>query len=115
MCLLNLAAALQTRFKRVGSIEDLDRAIQMNEQAIQFTALDYPHRAMYLNNLGNALQEKFEKIGSMADLDHAIEVKEEAVKSNQLIIVIIRCISTVWVSHWKSDSRKQDRWLTWIV
>ena len=62
-------------------MDDLDRAIATQEQAIQLIPVDHSARAMYLNNLGNALQRRFETTGSMDDLDHAIVTKEQAVQS----------------------------------
>ena len=49
-----------------------DRAIVINEQAVESTPVDHPNRAGRLNNLGNALQSRFERTGSMDDLDRAI-------------------------------------------
>ena len=57
MYLNNLGNALQSRFERTGSMDDLDRAITTNEQAVASTPDDHPNRAMYLNNLGIALAE----------------------------------------------------------
>ena len=62
-------------------MEDLDRAIVTNEQAVESTPDDHPDRAMYLNNLGIALQSRFERTGSMEDLDRAIVTNEQAVES----------------------------------
>ena len=75
------AIALQRRFERTGSMDDLDRAIRTNEQAVASTPDDHPNRGMYLNNLGNALQSRFERTGSMDDLDRAITTNEQAVAS----------------------------------
>ena len=62
-------------------MDDLDRAIVTNEQAVESTPDDHPDRAMYLNNLGSALQSRFERTGSMDDLDRAIVTNEQAVES----------------------------------
>ena len=78
----NLGVALQTRFERIGSIEDLDRAIVTNEKAVETAPDGHPNRAMYLNNFGNALQIRFERTGSMDDLGHAIMANKQAVESN---------------------------------
>ena len=63
-------------------MDDLDRAIVINEQAVESTPVDHPNRAIYLNNLGIALQSRFERTGSMDDLDRAITTNEQAVKSD---------------------------------
>src|SRR5438046_267929 len=78
----NLGNALQRRFKRTGSIEDLDRAIVTREQAVESTPDDHPDHAGMLSNLGIALQSRFKRTGSLEDLDRAIETKEQALKSD---------------------------------
>jgi hypothetical protein len=37
-------------------MDDLDRAMVMNEQAVKTMPYDHPYRAICLNNLGSALQ-----------------------------------------------------------
>ena len=59
-------------------MDDLDRAIATNEQAVESTPVDHPNRAGTLNNLGTALQSRFERTGSMDDLDRAIVTNEQA-------------------------------------
>ena len=80
-CLNNLGNALQSRFERTGSMDDLNRAITTNEQAVASTPEDHPNRACNLNDLGNALQSRFERTGSMDDLNRAITTNEQAVAS----------------------------------
>ena len=62
-------------------MEDLDRAIRTNEDAVDSTPNDHPSRAICLNNLGNTLHRRFERTGSIDDLDRAIVTKEQAVES----------------------------------
>jgi len=64
-----VALELQSRFERTGSMDDLDRAITTNEEAVASTPDDNPYRAAGLNNLGNVLQSRFERTGSMDDLN----------------------------------------------
>lgn len=45
----------------IGSVDDLNTAVEVNEEAIELTACDHPDRVMYLNNLGNALESRFER------------------------------------------------------
>ena len=77
----NLGASLQTRFKKLGSISDLNRAITKMEEAIQSMAAEHPDRAICLTNLGIALQNRFERTTSTEDLEHAILMWEEALNS----------------------------------
>jgi len=76
-----VAFELQSRFERTGLMDDLNRAITTNEQAVVLTPEDTPNLAMYLNNLGNALISRFERTGSMDDLNRAISTNEQAVAS----------------------------------
>ena len=71
-----VAFELQNRFERTGSMDDLNRAITMNEQAVTSTPEDHPNRGRTLNNFGSALQSRFERTGSMDDLNRAITTKE---------------------------------------
>jgi len=76
-----LGLALQLRFEITGSMEDLDCAIKINEQAVISTPADHPNCAMYLDSLGNALQRRFERTGSMEDINRAIDTKKRAMES----------------------------------
>ena len=96
-------------------MDDLDRAITMNEQAVASTPDDHPDRAGRLNNLGIALQSRFERTGSMDDLDRAITTNEQAVASTPDDHPDrAGCTSTTWGVHCRADSRGQDRWTTSI-
>ncbi|KAH8796745.1 CHAT domain-containing protein [Hyaloscypha finlandica] len=53
---------------------DLDRAIEVADMAVDATPLDHPDRARRWNNLGNLLGSRFEQTGSMKDLNRAIDV-----------------------------------------
>lgn len=87
-------------------MNNLDRAIVTNEQAVKSAAADDPNRALYFDNLGSALQNRFNKTGSIGDLDRAIAANEQAVKSTSLTAP---CISPIWELHCKTDSGRQDR------
>jgi len=63
-----------------GRLPDLERAIQLWQQAVQLTPPDSPDRPMYLSNLGNGLNDRYIHTGSMADLDEAIRITQEAVQ-----------------------------------
>jgi hypothetical protein len=74
-------SALLGRFERTGSREDLDRAIGMEEEAVESTPGNHPSRAMYLMSLGLSLQHRFDTIGSIEDLNRAIENEEQGINS----------------------------------
>ncbi|KAF2740441.1 hypothetical protein EJ04DRAFT_600690 [Polyplosphaeria fusca] len=56
MYLINLGEALEMRFKRTGSIDDVNRAVKVADKAVEATPHDHPNRAMYLNILGKSLE-----------------------------------------------------------
>jgi tetratricopeptide (TPR) repeat protein len=77
--LSDLSIALGDRFERTGQLTDLDRAIEVGEEAVAATPPNHPNRAIYLSDLSIALGDRFERTGQLTDLDRAIEVGEEAV------------------------------------
>src|SRR5436190_598477 len=67
------------RFERTGSMDDLEQAIKLQEEAVAVTQPNkHSELAMYLNNLGLSLQDRFERTGSIKDLDRAVTVAEQA-------------------------------------
>ena len=72
MYLRNLGIWLATRFERTGLMDDLDRAVDAANMAVDATPQDHPDRAGLLNNLGNWLGTRFGRTGSMDDIDHAL-------------------------------------------
>ena len=65
---------LVMRFERTGSIDDLNRAVDVSGMAVDATPQDDPDRALYLNRLGHALHTRFGQSGSIDDLNRAIDV-----------------------------------------
>ncbi|KAM0415700.1 hypothetical protein ACHAPT_013340 [Fusarium lateritium] len=72
---------LRMQFERVGSMDDLNRAIEVADMAVKATSQDHPDRAHFLSNLGNWLDRRFERTGSIDDLNRALDVAEIAVKA----------------------------------
>ena len=60
-------------------MEDLNRAIDVVEQALAATPAGHPDRATILTTLGDARRDRYERFGEMDDLDRVIEVRELAV------------------------------------
>ncbi|KAK3311914.1 hypothetical protein B0H66DRAFT_448391, partial [Apodospora peruviana] len=69
-----LGIRLGGRFQRMGSMDDLNRAVDVAAMAVDVTPEDHPNRAIYLNNLGNSLGTRFKRTGSMDDLNRAVDV-----------------------------------------
>ncbi len=66
-------------FERSGELEDLEQAIQVNQQAVTLTPDGHAGKPMYLSNLGITLQSRFERSGELEDLEQAIQVNQQAV------------------------------------
>ncbi|KAF3175042.1 hypothetical protein TWF788_008514 [Orbilia oligospora] len=75
--LSNLGVMLGMRFKRTGSMDDLNRAVEAADKAVAATPQDHPDRAACLNNLGNWLGRRFDRTGSMDDLNRALSSYQE--------------------------------------
>jgi len=79
--LLNsLGNGLRARYARSGSLDDLEEAICVSQQAVERTAPDSPDMHTYLNNLGNGLSDRYARSGSLDDLEQAIRVRRQALE-----------------------------------
>ena len=65
----------------LGRLADLQRALDLWQQAVQATPPDSPDLPGYLNNLGNGLRARYAATGQWADLAEAIRVYEQAVQA----------------------------------
>jgi tetratricopeptide (TPR) repeat protein len=72
--LVNLAAALKTRYERFGDPDDLDDAVGAIRKAVAATPASDPDHVRYLSNLGVALRARFGHSQAPADLDEAIRI-----------------------------------------
>jgi len=79
--LSNLGIMLSRRFERTGSIDDLNRAVDVAEQAVNATPEDHPNRAGRLNNLENLLTTQFERTGSLYNPNRDFYVADRAVNT----------------------------------
>lgn len=62
-------------------MDDLNRAIEAAERAVEATPPGHSDRAAHLNDLGICLSERFTLSSSIDDLDRAIEVADMAIKA----------------------------------
>ncbi len=69
----------KSRFERSGELEDLEQAIQVNQQAVNLTPDGHADKPRRLNNLGGALQSRFKRSGEWEDLEQAIQLNQQAV------------------------------------
>jgi len=74
-----IAAVIGNRFKRTGSIDDLNRAVNVASKVVDTTPQDHSDRASYLNSLGNLFGSLFQRTGSIDDLNLAVNIASMAV------------------------------------
>ncbi|KAF9639221.1 hypothetical protein BFW01_g11027 [Lasiodiplodia theobromae] len=72
------------QFHRVQSINDLNRAVQAADDAVEATPHNHPDRAACLSNLGGWLGRRFERTGEISDLNRAIKAADMAVEVTPL-------------------------------
>ena len=58
--LSNLGMSLHSRFEQFGDLVDLNKSVQVMEDAVLLTPHDHPYKATQLNNLGLSLQTCFD-------------------------------------------------------
>lgn len=76
-----LGGDLFERFHSTSSMADLDRAIEVANEAIEYTTQQHPDRPRHLDNLATRLGTRFGIVGSMDDLNRAIELADMAVEA----------------------------------
>ncbi|KAH8672328.1 CHAT domain-containing protein [Ilyonectria robusta] len=77
--LRDLATHLSLQFQRQGSIDDLNRAIEVATRAVDALPQDHPDVVTNCINLGSFFDMRFDQTGSMDDLNHAIDFATKGV------------------------------------
>ncbi|KAI0085974.1 CHAT domain-containing protein [Irpex rosettiformis] len=77
---LELPSRIKTRFKRIGDLADLERAIMLLARSIELTSDDHPEKPLSLNNLSNSLRDRYEQTGDAKNLEDAIAHQFRAVE-----------------------------------
>jgi hypothetical protein len=77
MYLNNLENRLDSRYERTGSMDVLNRAVEVADMAVNATPQDHSDRAGRLNSLGNWLGSRFERMKSIDDRNRALLVYQE--------------------------------------
>lgn len=80
--LSNLGGHLVKRFQFSGMVKDLDRSVEVLEEALKKPSSNRTTRCSILNNLAMALGEVYEHHGTERDLDRAIELQRIALDAN---------------------------------
>jgi tetratricopeptide (TPR) repeat protein len=70
---------LQRLFERSSSIDDLSRAININEQAFGSVSATHPNYGIFAANLAGAFLLRFDCLGTLGDNDRAIELIQSTV------------------------------------
>ncbi|KIM25050.1 hypothetical protein M408DRAFT_26459, partial [Serendipita vermifera MAFF 305830] len=74
----DLGTSIQLRFERHGIVEDLERAISLNQAAVDLTPDGHPGKPVILGGLGKSIQSRFEWFEDIGDLERAILIKQAA-------------------------------------
>ncbi|KIJ38231.1 hypothetical protein M422DRAFT_231344 [Sphaerobolus stellatus SS14] len=77
--LCDLGTSLSARFEQLGDLSDLEKAIAVQQEAVDLTDDDHPEKAGYLSHLGLSFQRRFGQLGDLSDIDQAIVVLQQAV------------------------------------
>ncbi len=67
------------RYWAAGRLADLNRALELWQQAVGRTPADHPDLPGFLNNLGTGLRDRYARTGALADLEEAIGAYRQAV------------------------------------
>lgn len=76
----SLGLCLFHRFEQLGKIIDLDRSVEVQNQAVIHASDNHLGKPFLLDLLGISLLRCFENLGDIADLNKSIRVKEDAVR-----------------------------------
>ncbi|KAE9398911.1 hypothetical protein BT96DRAFT_1019886 [Gymnopus androsaceus JB14] len=79
--LYELGNELQTRFNRMGDMQDLNKCVVNMQQAVDLVPDNYPHKVVMLTDLGNAIVYRFKRLGDIQDLNDAVVKIQQAVHS----------------------------------
>jgi hypothetical protein len=76
---LGFSAALQVRFERTGSLNNLNDAIIKGAETLEIASSDAPLPWLYLDQMGSTYLCRFELLGSMEDVDLSVTLFDAAV------------------------------------
>ncbi|EUC59239.1 aromatic di-alanine and TPR containing protein [Rhizoctonia solani AG-3 Rhs1AP] len=67
-----------TRFQRLDELEDIEKSIEYNTQAVALTPKDYPDFPYRLAILGASHYTRFQRTGELGDIERSIEYNKHA-------------------------------------
>ena len=74
--LSRLGIALQKRFNQKGDMQDIERAIQLYQNALSLMDDADSDKPGYLSTFGNALEVRFDQLGNLEDIENSIMSKQ---------------------------------------
>ena len=78
--LLYLGSAFQLRSLHLNDLGDLDKAISVTEEALNFTPRNHRDRPLCLSQLGYTFLLRYDHLGNLADLHNSTSLLAEAVR-----------------------------------
>ncbi|KAF8961807.1 CHAT domain-containing protein [Flammula alnicola] len=78
--LQSLGSSFFCRFERTADLNDISKAISMQQEAVHLTPDGHANLPVLLNNLGNSYLSRFEHTGDLSDVSEAISLHEKAVQ-----------------------------------
>ncbi|KAG1817989.1 CHAT domain-containing protein [Suillus subaureus] len=105
----NLAGTLQTRYEKLNTSEDLNKAINFYWDSLQLTLHGHPHHHTGLSNLGLALCFHFTQSQKNEEVEEAIQLSQELLEALPSLHPD-RYFSYVWLMNaYLSCYRVQDK------
>jgi tetratricopeptide (TPR) repeat protein len=79
-CLYNLGATLlHMHYVRTNDLKDVNRAVELLEQAVALIPEDFHQQTLYISTLAAALEARFERTENLADLERAKALRAKIV------------------------------------
>lgn len=75
----SLGNSLMRHFATFGELSDLNRSIELQEDAVKLSSDEHPDKPNFLNSLACSLVYRFEKVGDLSDINKAVQAAEDAV------------------------------------
>ncbi|KAJ7640241.1 CHAT domain-containing protein [Mycena rosella] len=77
--LYDLGLALLPRVQQLGEVNDLNKCVQVMQDAIRLTPDGHPDKLLRLTNLGASFFYRFQQLGDMDDISRFISIGEDTV------------------------------------
>ena len=78
LCFTSLGRGLAIRYEQYGDITDIDKAVRVNQKAVELLPDTHPNKPDCLNDLSKSLSRRFNRLSEVVDINKAIEAGEKA-------------------------------------